>query len=101
MSSRLRYLQSALDDLDGIAHYLTGQSGSEEVGMSFIDRLTEHCERLAELPGTLGSDRQNLLEDMRSTPSRGYVIYFRYAADAVEIVNVLHASRDAEAHFHG
>jgi hypothetical protein len=34
-----------------------------------------------------------------STPHRGYLVFFRYAADAVEIVNVLHASRDVEQLF--
>ena len=37
--------------------------------------------------------------DLRSTPSHGYVIFFRYTADAIEIVNLLHASRDILTHF--
>lgn len=36
---------------------------------------------------------------MRSFAFRGYVIFFRYEADAVEVVNILEGHRDVDAHF--
>jgi plasmid stabilization system protein ParE len=36
---------------------------------------------------------------MRSHPHKSYVIFFRYAGDELEIVNVLEGHRDIEAFF--
>ena len=47
----------------------------------------------------MGSARPELGQGTRSTPHKGYIIFFRYAEDAVEIINILHASRDVIAYF--
>ena len=96
---RLVYLTAARDDLIDILRYVATEGGNPEVARSFVGRLQERCRHLAELPGTLGTARPELHPDLRSTPSHGYVIFFRYTADAVEIVNVLHASRDIQTLF--
>lgn len=70
------------------------------MALAFVSRLRHRCLRLAELPGTLGTARPDLADGLRSTPCDGYVIFFRYREDdAVEIVNILHASRDVEGYF--
>ncbi len=61
--------------------------------------LLDHCRRVAALPGTLGTARPDLAPDLRSTPHKRYIVYFRYSGDTVQIVNILDASRDAVAHF--
>lgn len=99
MTRQLIYLDTARDDLADIAIYIIEQSGMREVGIDFVARLNEKCARLAELPGTIGAARPALRADIRSTPYHGYVIYFRYTADTMEIVAILHASRDAEKYF--
>lgn len=38
--------------------------------------------------------RPDLRPDLRSVPESGYLIFFRYLGDVLEIVNVLHGSRD-------
>jgi toxin ParE1/3/4 len=101
MSLRLRYLASALDDLEAIADYIEAETGDSVTGDRFTGRLRARCRKLATLPDTLGTERSDLQVDIRSTPSDGYVIYFRYTSDTIEVINVLHASRDAEAHFQG
>ena len=55
--------------------------------------------KLASLPGTLGRARPELRPDIRSFPFKGYVIFFRYAADTFERVNVLEGHRDVVAYF--
>ena len=47
----------------------------------------------------LGTARADLAQDVRSTPFKGYILYFRYDAETLEILGVLDARRDAMAHF--
>lgn len=74
-------------------------AGSQAIVPSVVDRLHDQCRRLAELPGTLGRVRPELRADIRSTPCLGYVIFFRYVENTVEIVNILHGRRDLVAYF--
>jgi plasmid stabilization system protein ParE len=97
---QLLYLGSAQDDLVDILRYITRESASLAIGSAFIDKLTDRCERLAALPGTLGSARPELRHDIRSVSHQGYVIFFRYGDGRVEIVNILSAQRDVDAYFH-
>jgi toxin ParE1/3/4 len=62
-------------------------------------RLREQCRKLAHLPGTLGRARPELRADIRSFPIRGYVVFFRYTNDTVEIINILEGHRDIETYF--
>jgi len=99
MARRLRYLQSAKSDLIDILSYITRESGSLAVGRQFVMRLREQCQKLGRLPGKLGRARPELRPDMRSFPFRGYVIFFRYTPEAVEIVDILEGHRDIQGHF--
>jgi plasmid stabilization system protein ParE len=96
---RLVYLASARRDLASILDYITRQSGSLAVGRGFTDQLRGHCAKLARLPGTLGRARPELRPDIRSTVHRGYVIFFRYRDDTLEIVSILEGHRDIDGHF--
>ena len=95
----LTYTDSARDDLVAIALHIARQSGSRTVVEAFAGKLERRCEHLAALPGTNGTPRPELRDDLRSTPCRAYVIFFRYLGNRLEIVNVLHASRDIVGHF--
>lgn len=66
----------------------------EGVAADFIGKLVGQCQRLASLGGLLGTDRSELRPGLRSTPHRNYIIFFRYTDDAIEIINIPHASRD-------
>lgn len=96
---RLVYLDSAQRDLANIQRDVTKESGSRYVGDAFVMKLAKRCEKLASLPGTLGSPRPELRSDIRSVSHRGYVIFFRCEGDAIPIINVLGAHRDSESHF--
>lgn len=91
---RLVYLSSAQEDLGNILRYITRESVSLETGSKFVDKLKQRCAHLASLPGMLGTARPELLDGLRSMPSQGYVIFFRYGSGTLEVVNILHASRD-------
>jgi len=51
------------------------------------------------LPGTLGRPRSELRPNLRSFAFRGYVIFFRYQNDTLEVVNILERHRDIESYF--
>ena len=96
---RLVYLAAAERDLVSILEYITRESGSLAVGRGFTDQLQAHCAKLASLPGTLGRARPELRPDIRSTVHKGYVVFFRYREDVLEVVNILEGHRDIETFF--
>jgi toxin ParE1/3/4 len=97
----LHYTDDAKANLGKIAIYIAKESGHREIAMGFTDQLREQCRKLATLPSTLGRARPELREDVRSFPFNGYVIFFRYVGEALEVVNILHGSRDVEGYFGG
>lgn len=90
---------AAKADVRAIAEFIADQSANRDTADHFIDNLLTRCLRLAELPGTLGTARPDLRADLRSVPHRGYVIFFRYVGDTVEIVNIFHGRMDVLAHY--
>jgi toxin ParE1/3/4 len=96
---RLVFLASADDDFVTILEYTTREGASLAVGWGFVDRLRRQCRKLAALPGTLGRARPELRPDIRSFPYKGYVIFFRYDQDVLEVVNVLEGHRDIIGYF--
>lgn len=96
---RLIYLTSARDDLADILRYIAQESRDIAIGQAFVAKLMARCDHLAVLPGVLGSHRPELRDDIRSLSHQGYVIFFRYEADWVEIVNILHGRRDINHYF--
>jgi len=53
--------------------------------------LTEHTE--------MGIDRPELAKDLRSFPVDRYVLYYRPVIGGIELVRVLHGSRDSQSLF--
>lgn len=94
----LLFTQSAQDDLADIAFFIADESGSREVAEEFTSQIREKCAYMVGLGGTLGTARPELGNALRSLPFKNYVIFFRYRDQRIEIVNVLHGSRDVEAH---
>jgi len=99
MTRRLRFSDQADEDLSNIALHIANETGNRRLAAGFAGRLRARCMRLASLPATLGMARPELGSNLRSTPAEGYVIFFRYLENTVEIVTILHGSRDVTAHF--
>lgn len=95
---RLVISDTAEDSLRSLNRYIAHQSGRATADAVY-DKLLARFERLATLPGTLGTARSDLAHGLRSTPHHGYIVYFRYTDTALEIVDVLDARRDTFAHF--
>jgi plasmid stabilization system protein ParE len=99
----LRFLDSARDNLVEIASYITS-TGSEEAAVRFTAELIGKCEHLASLTGLLGRSRPELRSDIRSTPFKNHLIFFRYlpseaSREVFEVVNVIESHRDLIAFF--
>lgn len=96
---RLLYSAAARRDVADIMRYIARQSLSTAVAQKFVTAVDDHCRKLARLPGALGRPRPELRAGMRSSPFRGYVVFFQYGEDRVEVINILEAHRDVETYY--
>jgi toxin ParE1/3/4 len=96
---RALFLASVERDLRAIFAYIAEASGSISVGREFVRQLRDHCHKLANLPGTLGRDRPEVMPGVRSIAYRNYVIFFRYADDRFEVIDILEGHRDIAIFF--
>ncbi len=92
----LRYLEQAKTDLLRIKRYIAKESGSNEMALQYTEKLRQQCRKLAELPGTMGRARPELMEGVRSFPYGNYVILFRYSDSLLEIISIIEGHRDIE-----
>lgn len=96
---KLVVTSAAQADFVDIAKHVAEVTGDGPRGVAFARRLRAQCEKLAELPGTLGRSRPELGLGLRSFPFVGWLIVFRYGEDLVEIARILSGHRDIEAAF--
>ncbi|MEP0924824.1 type II toxin-antitoxin system RelE/ParE family toxin [Leptolyngbya sp. ST-U4] len=64
----------------------------------FLDRIEGKLETLALNPG-MGRRREELLPGLRSFPIANYVVFYREIKDGIDVIRVLHGSRDIEEIF--
>jgi len=84
----------ARGDLTGIWDYIAADN--ETRADAFVDLIDQKFQALAGHPN-LGRSRDELAEGLRSFPVGKYVIFYRAIPAGVEIVRVLHGSRDLNA----
>lgn len=96
---QLVLLPAAQRDLEDIVAFVTEASGHADIGARVAARLLDQCELLAQLPGTLGRPRPEIVDGLRSFSSRRYLIFFMYVPESLLVVNILHSSRDIDAIF--
>ncbi len=87
----------ALSDLAEIWNYIA--DNSEAQADSFVATIDTKFQTLAKQPG-IGRLRDELAAGLRSLPVGRYVIFYLSLADGVEIIRVLHGSRDIVTIFH-
>ena len=90
-------LPRAKSDLVEIWDYIADHS--EARADAFVDMIDQKLLALASNPG-MGRSRNELAERLRSFAVGRYVIFYRPIPEGVEIVRVLHGSRDIDALFH-
>jgi toxin ParE1/3/4 len=91
---RLFLSSPARADIDEIWSYIATESGSAEIADRVIASISETFRLLRRNPN-LGRRRDgDLRQEIRSFPAGNHMIFYRSRAAAVEIVRVLHGSRD-------
>lgn len=64
----------------------------------WVDRLDDKLSLWATQP-MMGRDRNELVSDLRSLPLGRYVVFFLPLPDGIDVIRVLHSSRDIDAAF--
>lgn len=64
----------------------------------FLDRVEGKLQALARTPG-MGRRREELLPGLQSFPVGNYVVFYQAIADGIDVIRVLHGSRDIEEVF--
>lgn len=65
---------------------------------SYIDKLYSKGLLLSENP-EIGAERSDLMDELRAFPVDHYVLFYRKQNNGIELVRVLHASRDIDSIF--
>lgn len=92
MPSLLKRPQAEVD-LEEIWWYIA--QNNPKNADNFLDFILEKCLFLAESP-YLGKKRDELLKNLRSFPVRNYVIFYFPLKNGIDIVRVMHGSRDID-----
>jgi toxin ParE1/3/4 len=104
--SRVDKRPLSIRDLADIAVYLAEESGSDELAFRFLDAAEASFQQLTEMPemGVARSYREPDLEGVRMWRITGFescLIFYRPTGRGVEIIPVIHGSRDLENLFGG
>jgi len=86
----------ARSDLTEIWDYIADDN--ETRADAFVDLIDQKFQELARHPN-MGRARDELAEGLRSFPVGRHVIFYRVVPEGVEIVRILHGSRDLNAIF--
>jgi len=84
-------------DLDDIWWYIAEDSPKN--ADKFLDLIQKKCELIADFP-SLGESCDELIDGLLSFPAGNYIIFYFPLEDGVDIVRVIHGSRDTSALFH-
>jgi toxin ParE1/3/4 len=94
--TRVTRRPEAENDILEIWDFIADDSLSE--ADRWLDRLDERLLLWATQP-MIGTSREELAPDLRSMPFGRYVVFFVPLADGVDVVRVLHSSRDVDREF--
>jgi toxin ParE1/3/4 len=91
-----RLSELAEQDLEDIWVYITGQNSvaSDKQIAQILDRLP----MLAQFPD-MGKKQDGLLQGLKSFPVKPYIVFYVKIEDGIEILRILHQSRDFESQF--
>jgi toxin ParE1/3/4 len=94
--SLYRLSKEAEKDLEDLWVYLAERNDIAEDRQ--VAKLLDRFPMLAQFP-TMGVSRDRLLEGLRSFPVKPYIIFSILIPDGIEILRIIHQSRDIEDYF--
>jgi toxin ParE1/3/4 len=92
---RIEWTDPALDDLEAIRDHIG--KDSPHYARRFIERIFEAAEKLQDHPRLGRPVPEAEHDDIRELVFRGYRIIYRTRPDRVQIITVLHGSRNLAA----
>jgi toxin ParE1/3/4 len=94
--SLYRLSKEAEQDLEDLWVYLAKRN--DIAGDRQVAKLLDRFPMLAQFP-TMGVSQDRLLEGLRSFPVKPYIIFYILIPDGIEILRIIHQSRDIEDYF--
>lgn len=94
--SGLDFAVKAREDLQQIYDYIADDDPL--AALRVIDGIELRAKILADSPGS-GSNRHELVANMRSVADGNYLIFYFVVTKGIEVVRVLHAKRDLQQVF--
>lgn len=94
---KVRFAEQAEADLIDIGSYIA--QDSVETALQFITKLETVCHETLGNHPEIGTKRDDLIAGLRLFPIQKYLIFYRLQGEWLEVVRVLHASRDMESIF--
>jgi toxin ParE1/3/4 len=94
--ARFDLAELAQSDLVGIAEY-TAERWGQDHALKYLDALEVRLKDLANRP-SMGRQRDELVEGLRSFPFESHVIYYRRADFGIIILRILHKRQDPHRH---
>ena len=95
-SRRIEFAERALSDLEEIWVYYS--EVSEKTVEKILRQITEKFPKLLNFP-EMGRERNELLIGLRSFPTGKFIIFYQETDFGIEIVRVVHSSRDIQQVF--
>jgi toxin ParE1/3/4 len=86
-----RLTPEAANDLEEITDFFA--ASDPQIADRLLDSLQEKCQKLAEMPD-VGRSREELAAHLRSSHIGKYIIFYRVETEGVEIIRIIHGSRD-------
>jgi toxin ParE1/3/4 len=65
---------------------------------SFLDSIDNTVKNLVRMPN-MGRSREEIARNLRSFPVGNYVVFYRIIEEGIEVLRVLHGSRDIKRFF--
>ena len=93
---KIKYSPEAELDIDDIWFYIAVDN--QEKATELINTIKQTCRFLSENPEA-GTKRDYLKQGLRHFSIKNRVIYYKIKTNNIEIVRILHGSRDAKKHF--
>jgi len=86
----------SIRDLDSISDYFFNRN--IETGEMLFQDFTKKCENLLQFPN-MGRSYEYIRQGMRGLPLNGYIIFYQFVNNNVEILRVINGRQDLEALF--
>ena len=93
---RLVLAPRAEEDLDDLWVYIATESGSEPTATRVLRSVADALLLIAKFPHLGRSRDLDLKSGYRSFPVNNYVIFYRIRPGVVQVIRILHGSRDVQ-----